>query len=102
MAQVARAQRNEHGLRPRQYILIGLVLTVITVIELAVSYSGMPHMAMTLVLIALSALKFAMVVAFFMHLRFESSLLTRLFVLCFALATAVVFSLLALFGSDLQ
>lgn len=102
MAQLTHEQRNEHGLRPRQYILIGIVLTVVTVIELAVSYSGMPHMVMTLTLIALSAFKFAMVVAFFMHLRFESPLLTRLFVFCFGLASAVLFSLLALFGSDLQ
>ncbi|MFA7297039.1 MAG: cytochrome C oxidase subunit IV family protein [Dehalococcoidia bacterium] len=94
--------RDHEGLRPRQYVLLGVILTVLTAAELLVSYSGWRWMPLVTTLIVLSATKFALVVAFFMHLRFESSLLTRLFVGCFALASVILLSLLALFVLDLR
>ena len=48
----------------------------------------------------LSAVKFAVVIAYFMHLRFEDALLTRIFVVGFVLASAILISLLALFWTD--
>jgi cytochrome c oxidase subunit IV len=90
----------QHGLTPRQYILIGLALTVITVIELGVSYSGIGSL-MIPILIVLSAVKFAVVVAYFMHLRFESGLMTRVFVGSFTLAALILIALLVIFWADL-
>lgn len=94
------AAPEQHGLRPRQYLLIGLVLTVITLIELWISYSPLGGLILPLLLI-LSAVKFAMVVAYFMHLRFERGLMTRIFVGSLVLATLILFALLALFWGDL-
>ena len=90
----------QHGLQPRQYLLIGLILTVITVIELWISYSPLGGLILPLLLI-LSAVKFGMVVAYFMHLRFESGLMTRVFVGSLILATLVLFALVGLFWLDL-
>ena len=83
----------------RQYLLIGLLLTVITIVELFASYSDMGALLIP-VLIVLSAVKFAVVVAYFMHLRFEDALLTRLFVFGFVLASAILIALITLFWSD--
>lgn len=94
--------REHESLRPRQYLLLGLVLTVITIIELAVSYSGMAFPVLVTVLLTLSAVKFALVVAFFMHLRFESAFVARLFLGPLALASAILLALIALFVLDLR
>jgi cytochrome c oxidase subunit 4 len=47
----------------------------------------------------MSILKFALVVAFFMHLYYDSKLLTALFVGPLTIACAIILSLMALFGS---
>ncbi len=83
----------------RQYLLIGLLLTLITVVELFASYSDIGSLLIP-ILIVLSAVKFAVVVAYFMHLRFEDALLTRLFVLGFVLAGSILIALIALFWTD--
>lgn len=84
----------------RQYVMTGLVLTVITVVELFLSYSSLPHGLLVTLLIALSAVKFVIVVAIFMHLKFEDRLLTRLFLFGLVLATCIMLALLALFWND--
>jgi cytochrome c oxidase subunit 4 len=83
----------------RQYLLIGLLLTLITVVELIASYSDLGSLLIP-ILFVLSAVKFAVVIAYFMHLRFEDALLTRIFVVGFVLASAILISLLALFWTD--
>ncbi len=85
----------------RQYVLIGLLLAVITAGELFLT-EGMDLAWGTLValLIGLSAVKFAIVVALFMHLRFDHPLFTRLFVFGLVLAGSIMIALLALFNSD--
>jgi hypothetical protein len=53
------------------------------------------------VLIVLSAVKFAAVVAFFMHLYFEKRLLTQVFVGSFVLAGAMLIALISIFWTDI-
>ena len=84
----------------RQYVVTGAILTAITVVELFISYSSMPHGMLVTLLIALSAVKFAIVVAVFMHLKFENRLLTRLFMFGLVLAACIMIALMALFRSD--
>lgn len=84
----------------RQYVMTGLLLTVITAVELFLSYSSLPHGLMITLLIGLSAVKFAIVVAIFMHLKFENRLLTRLFLFGLVLATCIMIALLSLFWND--
>jgi cytochrome c oxidase subunit 4 len=89
----------QHGLTVRQYLMIGAFLTVITIIELAVSYSSLGQIMVPL-LLALSALKFVTVVAYFMHLRFDSPLFARMFAGSFFLALAILIAFLGLFWAD--
>jgi cytochrome c oxidase subunit 4 len=80
-----------------QYILIALILVVITAIEVAVVYQGLPRAAILLSLGVLAALKFVVVVAYYMHLKFDHRLLTQMFVVGFVLAVVVFALLLTLF-----
>jgi cytochrome c oxidase subunit 4 len=79
------------------YWMIGVVLAIITAVEVAVFY--IPALAPVLVpvLLVLSAAKFALVVMFFMHLRFDSAVLTGLFMAGLVLATFMVTGLVVLY-----
>jgi cytochrome c oxidase subunit 4 len=94
----------EHGAHPTdvQYMLIALFLAGLTAIEVAISYiKGLGDAAAPL-LIILAATKFAVVVAFFMHLRFDNPVVRRLFITGIILALTVyivVFFTLGVFSS---
>ncbi len=100
----ARAVPARHRAHPSdaQYMLIALILAVITAIEVGVSYAkGLGDAAAPLLLI-LAATKFAIVVGFFMHLRFDSVILRRVFATGIALAIAIyliTFFMLGVFTS---
>ena len=82
----------------REYIQIGAVLTAITALEVAVYYLHPLRPVLPPVLIVLSAIKFSLVVMFYMHLKFDNRLFTSMFLfgLVTAAFTAMVF--LGLFG----
>ncbi len=89
-----------HGLNPRQYGIVFVVLTVITIVELVLSYSGLGRVGLIVVLFPLSALKFGIVVALFMHLRFDSPFFTKMFIGPLVLAALVLLALITLGGYD--
>src|SRR5690242_2119296 len=82
----------------KQYLGIAVVLTIITAVEVAVFY--IPSMKPMLVptLLSLSALKFALVAMFYMHLKFDARIFSWLFVVPMVIATFVIIALLKLFG----
>lgn len=82
---------------PWKYVGIGIVLTVITAVEVAIFY--VPALAGVLVpsLLLLSLVKFVLVVMFYMHLKFDSKVFTTVFVAPLTLAVGVVVSLIILF-----
>jgi len=63
-----------------QYIKIALILALITGAEVAIYYIPALDSVLVPALIIFSMVKFVMVVAFFMHLRFDSRLFRRLFI----------------------
>jgi cytochrome c oxidase subunit 4 len=68
---------------PRQYVLIAVVLVVITGFEVATSYlEGNVNSNLVIVALGLmAAVKFFLVVAWFMHLRSDSKIFRRFFLL---------------------
>jgi cytochrome c oxidase subunit 4 len=82
-----------HGAHPSeaQYILVALILAVLTAIEVGVSYAKRLGDAAAPLLIILAITKFVMVVGFFMHLRYDSHILRRIFATGVALALVVYF-----------
>jgi cytochrome c oxidase subunit 4 len=95
----ASVQQESHGSHATvgTYVLIGVILTVITAVEVAVFY--IPALASVLVpiLIVLSATKFVIVVLFYMHLRYDHPLFRRVFFGPLMLALFVVVGLILLF-----
>ena len=72
-----------------EYVQIGIVLAIVTAIEVGLYYLDISHNLLVVLLIGLSALKFSLVVLWFMHLRFDNRLFSQLFILGFLLALSV-------------
>ena len=53
------------------FISIWIWLVVLTLIEIALAYFEMSHVIMLTVLLGLSIIKAALIMAYFMHLKFE-------------------------------
>jgi len=79
------------------YWMIGLVLAVLTAIEVAVFYIPALDAIHVPVLLVLTMGKFALVVMFFMHLRSDSKVYTGLFMAGMVLASFMVVALITLY-----
>jgi cytochrome c oxidase subunit IV len=85
---------------PKLYVQLAIILAVLTAIEVALFYLEATigrRLAMTTI-VFLAFLKFAAVIGWYMHLRYEDSLLSRLFTGGFILAVALYGIMLASFG----
>lgn len=80
------------------YIKIALILGVLTAIEVALYYTDFGEKLTNGVLLVLAGGKFVLVAAYFMHLKFDSRLLRRLFATGFVLAVLVYIAYLMTLG----
>ena len=78
------------------YVTVALVLTAVTVIEVAATYIRALTPILIPTLLVLSLAKFALVVLFFMHLRYDSRVFSVLFVGPLLIAMAIIVALIAL------
>src|SRR3989475_8447940 len=83
------------------YIKVALVLTGVTALEVGVIYVRQLTPIIVPLLLAMSAAKFALVVLFYMHLRYDSRVLTFVFVGPLILATGLAVALMTLTGAFL-
>ena len=83
----------------REYLVIAAILTVITIVEVAIFYIEPLKESVIFVplLLILSAVKFALVVMFYMHLRFDPRFFSALFVGPLLIAVGLAIALLFLF-----
>jgi cytochrome c oxidase subunit 4 len=72
-----------HTVHPsaKEYVRIGIVLGALTGTEVYVSYSSLPHGLLIAMLFVAAVIKFALVVLWFMHLRFDDRRYARFFVM---------------------
>lgn len=91
------AHREEHAHPgPRRYVQIAVLLAVFTALEVALSYMDI-NAALTIVgLSILMVVKFAYVVLYFMHLKFDPSMFSVMFVGGLALAVIVFIAVLSI------
>ena len=76
--QIAIAERvaEEHRHHKKtQFFWVWGVLLVLTAIEVSLAYQHMPPVKMLTILMGLSLVKAALIIGFFMHLRYEISLM---------------------------
>jgi len=84
-----------------RYVQIALILAVLTGFEVWVYYQNGLRNVLTPVLLTLSAVKFALVVLFFMHLKFDNRLFSILFTLGLVIGGSILISLILLFRAYL-
>lgn len=83
----------------KQYKWVALILTLITVVEVWVYYTPFRQSSMFApVLLTMSAVKFATVVAFYMHLKYDHKLFRALFIGPLIIAMSILTALLFLFS----
>lgn len=83
---------------PWQYVQVAVVLAFVTGVEVAIYYVDAIRDYLAPILIVLSFVKFALVVLWYMHLKFDSLMLRRLFLVGLILALAVYSIVLFTFG----
>ena len=81
----------------KEYVRIGMILVVLTMIEVWISYSSLPHGLLIGLLFFFALVKFALVVLWFMHLRFDDVRYSRFFIMGFAGACILFLVVLLLF-----
>ena len=84
---------------PKEYIRIAIVLFLITIMEVSTYYLQPPRSVLIPVLFVFTVVKFALVVLWFMHLRFDSRVYSRFFVMGIAFAVTLYIVVLLLFGA---
>ena len=92
----SQAVHREHP-SAKEYIRIGVILAVLTALEVATYYVDVGG-ALVPTLIGLSVVKFALVVMWFMHLKFDSPTYARYFLMGLAGATTLYLVVLISFG----
>jgi len=94
LALVHHAPEHTHP-TPVKYVGIAIFLAIVTALEVALYYITMPEWLVVVLLLTLATMKFALVAGFFMHLKFDSPMLRRLFITGLVLAGVVYFVALA-------
>ncbi len=81
------------------YWIIAVVLGILTMLEVAVFYVPAIRGVIVPVLLVLSVAKFALVAMFFMHLRYDTPVLTLVLSIGLVVATAIILAIMFLFGA---
>ena len=81
---------------PKEYVRIGVILGALTALEIAASYAGVSGGVLIPTLFVLALIKFALVVMWFMHLKFDDRRYSRFFVMGLALAATLYLIVLML------
>jgi cytochrome c oxidase subunit 4 len=86
----------------RTYIQVAIALAIITAVEVATLYiPGIPNPVLVVSLLLMSAIKFYLVVGFFMHLKYDHQIMRALFVGPLMIAVAIILAVMALFSAFL-
>ncbi|MBX6341354.1 MAG: cytochrome C oxidase subunit IV family protein [Thermomicrobiaceae bacterium] len=81
------------------YVKIAVILSIITITEVAIYYIHAVRPVLIPALIALSITKFALVVGYYMHLKFDARLLSGVFLWGLFVALSIGVSLEVLFSA---
>lgn len=85
-----------HGHGWKFYTVVGVILTIITAVEVAIFYVPALESILVPTLLILSAAKFAIVVMFYMHLKSDHNLFSFMFLAGLLLAVVAVSALMLL------
>lgn len=89
------SEQAQHGGTKATYNMVFVALVILTIIE--IFFAEIAGLANIIMMVAV-VIKFALVAAYYMHLKYEPPILTWLFVVPVMMGVAVVLSLQALAG----
>jgi cytochrome c oxidase subunit 4 len=89
-----------HHPQPRQYVFIGVVLAIVTAIEIAIYYFDLPAGLLVGSLLFFALIKFVLVGSWFMHLKFDSRVFRMLFVTGLITALVIFTVMLVIFTTQ--
>ena len=89
----------DHHPGPRTYVIIAAILAVLTALEVGAFFIEASSALVVSILLTLSFAKFVLVVAYFMHLKFDDPRFSYLFVFPFVVMISIVVALLAMFSN---
>jgi len=95
-AHAAEAAEEEHASN-RTYLGVAGILAVLTALEVMVFYVEALAPVLVPILVVMMIGKFALVVMYFMHLRYDPGILKGLFTGALTVATAIVIAMMALY-----
>ncbi|MCZ6535213.1 MAG: cytochrome C oxidase subunit IV family protein [Chloroflexi bacterium] len=81
------------------YVYVGLILAIVTAVEVAAFYLDVSGSVLVPIFIILSLFKFVLVVMFFMHLKYDHRIFSIFFTGALLLGLGVALGLIALFGN---
>jgi cytochrome c oxidase subunit 4 len=85
----------------RTYVRVAVVLTVVTALEVGVTYIRFLTPIIVPLLLAMAVAKFALVAMYFMHLRYDPRAVTAVFLGPLLIATGLGVALMTLTGAFL-
>lgn len=85
---MAQAHEHKHP-SEKEYVKIAVILAVITALEVGVYYIDSLRPLIVPVLLVMAFVKFVLVAAWFMHLKFDSRIFRRLFIVGMVTALGV-------------
>src|SRR5262245_1024020 len=86
----------------KTYLQVAIVLAIITAVEVATLYvPGLPKHLLVGSLLVMSIVKFALVVGFFMHLKYDSAIMRAMFIGPLVLSILIILAIMALFSAYL-
>jgi cytochrome c oxidase subunit 4 len=92
-----RSPKGEHRhVSVATYVVIAVVLCVVTALEFSILYIRALTPILIPLLLVMSAGKFALVVLFFMHLRYEKPVIPALFAGTLVIAIAIIVAMMTL------
>ena len=95
--QAAAAGHSEPHATNRTYMGVAAVLAVLTALEVMVFFLPSVQPVLVPLLLVLMAAKFALVVMFFMHLKFDANIFSGLFVGPLIIAAVIIISMIFLY-----
>lgn len=91
------ALEHEEHASNQTYVRIALILAVITAVEVVIYYMPSVRPVLIPALIVLSLAKFAAVVGYFMHLKYDSRIFRAMFIAGLVVSLAVFLAFIAMF-----
>ena len=98
--QAVTGEEQEHHPTERTYIMVAVILSIVTAVEVAIYYIDAIRDVLVPILLVLSLAKFIAVVGYFMHLKMDDRRFRWMFISGLVISASIVLALMVMFAVD--